>query len=326
MGYNRLVNARDRSGVERRTVLLLAGAVCGAMAWILLTRWGVVIHGHPAYAVLIGLTVVGTLAGVWRWNRRMPSPTTTSRGRQVLRTLGVLLALAWIAGLAWLRPFPAGATAMAAMTSDAKVSVAETATQITLTPETSRSTVGVFFQPGARVDARAYAAHLRPLAEAGHLVVIAKQPLGIAFLATGAFESAMESRGEIQRWVIAGHSLGGTVAAMEAADLHASQPGELGGLVLWGSYPASPIDDLTPGAALSISGSQDGLSTPADIDASRADLPADTAFEVIEGGSHAQFGDYGAQPGDGTPTISADQARAEISAATLAFVERLTSP
>lgn len=323
MGYNRLVNARDRSGVERRTVLLLAGAVCGAMVWILLTRWGVVVHGHPAYAVLIGLTLVGTLAWVWRWNRRPPVKAAPSRGRQVVRALGALLVLAWVAGLAWLRPFPAEATAMAAMTSDGQVAVSESATQIVLIPVGARSSVGVFFQPGARVDARAYAAHLRPVAAAGHVVVIAKQPLGIAFLATGAFESAMEARGEVQRWVIAGHSLGGTVAAMEAADPQARQPDQLGGLVLWGSYPANPVRDLIPGKVLSISGSKDGLTTPADIDASRADLPADTAFDVIEGGNHAQFGDYGPQPGDGTPTMSADQAREEISAATLTFVDSL---
>jgi hypothetical protein len=33
-------------------------------------------------------------------------------------------------------------------------------------------------------------------------------------------------------------------------------------------------------------------------------LPPGTIMQVIEGGNHAQFGNYGPQPGDGTATIS----------------------
>jgi pimeloyl-ACP methyl ester carboxylesterase len=56
---------------------------------------------------------------------------------------------------------------------------------------------------------RAYAAVLRPLADAGYTVVIPKQPLGIAFLATGAFESTRDAHPDIDSWVVGGHSLGG---------------------------------------------------------------------------------------------------------------------
>ena len=73
----------------------------------------------------------------------------------------------------------------------------------------------------------------------------------------------------------------------------------------------------------SVSGSRDGLATPAKIAASRADLPADAGFTVVDGASHAQFGSYGAQPGDGIPTISDEQARTLISEATLRFVAGL---
>ena len=77
------------------------------------------------------------------------------------------------------------------------------------------------------------------------------------------------------------------------------------------------------GAVLSISGSNDGLSTPAKIDASRADLPDTSTFTVIDGAVHAQFGSYGVQPGDGTPTISNDDARTQISAASVAYLDSL---
>jgi hypothetical protein len=77
------------------------------------------------------------------------------------------------------------------------------------------------------------------------------------------------------------------------------------GLVLWASYPAEN-DSLKNTAirVLSISASQDGLSTPAKIDASRDLLPDDAQFVTIPGGNHAGFGAYGVQEGDGTATIA----------------------
>jgi dienelactone hydrolase len=71
---------------------------------------------------------------------------------------------------------------------------------------------------------------------------------------------------------------------------------------------------------LSISGSADGLATPADIEASRTTLPGTTVFEVVDGANHAFFGDYGPQPGDGIPSITQDEARSIISRLSVAFV------
>jgi hypothetical protein len=65
------------------------------------------------------------------------------------------------------------------------------------------------------------------------------------------------------------------------------------------------------------------LSDPATILASRALLPADTAFLEIAGGNHAQFGDYGPQTGDNPATISANEQWDQIAAATLALLQRV---
>jgi hypothetical protein len=59
------------------------------------------------------------------------------------------------------------------------------------------------------------------------------------------------------------------------------------------------------------------------FDASRALLPADTTWVVIEGGNHAQFGDYGFQPGDNAAVISAVDQQALIVEATIAFLSTL---
>jgi pimeloyl-ACP methyl ester carboxylesterase len=305
------------------TIVAVVAALIGVavVLWASLTEWGGIVHGHPAYLVLLCLTLLGcVLFGLLAIRRR-------ARRRSTRRTVGrvvlVVLAIGWIAIIAWPRPHTAEEPALAAMQSDAAVTVSESATEIVLTPTGAQSPTGVFFQPGALVDARAYAAVLRPLAEHGHTVVITKQPLGIAFLALGAFDGAAASHPEVDGWVIAGHSLGGTVAAIEAdsADTAGSSPAI--GLMFYASYPATDISASLTIPVQSISGTRDGLSTPEKIAASRENLPADSVFTIIDGASHAQFGDYGAQAGDDVPKISHDEARRQISAASLTFVDSL---
>jgi pimeloyl-ACP methyl ester carboxylesterase len=295
----------------------IAGLV--VVAWVCLTEWGGVVHSHPAYAVLLMVTVVASIL----------TALLALRGRRhgAWRTTGLIvllvLAIGWLGLIGWLRPYTAVEPAVAAMVSDSRVTVTETPTQIVLAPARDGSGTGVFFQPGALVDPRAYAAHLRPLAEAGHTVVVPKQPLGIAFLAMNAFDDARGQFPEVDGWVLGGHSLGGTVAAMEAdaADSDAKAPAV--GLMLYASYPADDISGSLRIPVLSISGSRDGLATPDKIAASRDNLPSDAQFIQITGGSHAQFGSYGPQAGDNTPTISAADARTQISDASVQFVEGL---
>jgi hypothetical protein len=302
----------------------VAAAGVVVVLWCLVTAWPAVVHGHPAYAVVLVLTLVGSVLLGWRSLRPRPeNATPPATWRTVLRIVLLVAAAGWIALVVWLRPFSALEPALAAMASDAKVTVAEYPTQIVMAPTAAPKPTGVFFQPGAKVEARAYAAVLRPLAEAGYTVVIPKQPLGIGFLATTAFESTQGAYPGITRWVVGGHSLGGTVAAMDAEAHDAGSGGSVVGLLLYASYPATDMSSSLSSRVLSISASEDGLATPAKIDASKSTLPRSTQYVVIDGAVHAFFGDYGPQPGDGTPTISHDAARTQISKDTLGFLASL---
>ena len=93
------------------------------------------------------------------------------------------------------------------------------------------------------------------------------------------------------------------------------------GLFFWAAYPASS-DDLSSQtlAVASISASLDGLATPAKIDASRLLLPFSTAWVVIEGGNHAQFGWYGDQPGDNPALISREVQQQQAVESTLSLL------
>ena len=297
----------------------VAGLGLFVVAWCCATAWPAIVHGNLAYALMLTVTlVVSLLIGLSSFGERR-----RSRGWRLVGTiLAALVAVAWLGLVAWLRPFSALEPALTAMVSDTSVTVVETPGAIVMTPVEDVGSAGVFFQPGAKVEARAYAAVLRPLAVAGYTVVIPKQPLGIAFLAMGAFESAREANPQIAEWVVGGHSLGGTVAAMDAEDHGADEVAPVTGLLLYASYPASDMSTTLHGQVLSLSASEDGLATPADIETSRAHLPTDAQFVVIDGAVHAYFGDYGPQPGDGTPLIGQDEARTQISEQSLALVSR----
>ncbi|MDJ0349501.1 alpha/beta hydrolase [Cryobacterium sp. PH29-G1] len=302
-------------------VRVVAAAGVLVVAWACLTGWGAIVHGHPLYAVLLVATLLASALVGWRTVRPRPGRTTW---RRILRIALVVVSIAWIALMAWLRPFSADEPAVAAMDSDTSVTVAEDATRIVLTPTGVVSTTGVFFQPGAKVDARAYAAVLRPLAESGYTVIIPKQPLSIAFLAITTFDAARSDFPGITRWVVGGHSLGGTVAAIQADAGDSNPVAPVVGLLLYASYPANDISTSLTTPVLSISATNDGLATPEKIEASKQILPAESTFTVIDGAVHAFFGDYGPQPGDGTPAVSHDDARGQISRDTVAFVSKLS--
>jgi pimeloyl-ACP methyl ester carboxylesterase len=170
------------------------------------------------------------------------------------------------------------------------------------------------FYPGALVDPRAYLALLRPLAEQGHLVVVVKPPLNVALLAPAT--APLGADPALTGWAVGGHSLGGVAAARAVGDPRVR------GIFFWASYPASDLSDATV-RAISIFGEQDGLTTPADVEASRAWLPPDTVFTEVPGAGHAFFGDYGPQPGDGVPTTDRATAQRQIVDATARFVNDL---
>jgi dienelactone hydrolase len=155
------------------------------------------------------------------------------------------------------------------------------------------------------------------LAEQGYLVVVPKCPLDLELL---CIDAAGESITDNLPWAVGGHSLGGVAAAQ-----HLANGGEADGLVLWASYPLADLADRDDLAVASISGSEDGFSTPQDIADARDLLPAGTTATEIQGAIHAFFGDYGDQPGDGTPTISREDAQAQIIEATAELLAALSA-
>ena len=224
-----------------------------------------------------------------------------------------------LGGLVYFRPLTASSVAIGSMAGSPDVTVTDSATRIALRPAGAARTTGLVFYPGAKVDPRAYVPNLSPLAAAGYPVIILKLPYNFAFFDRNGAYRAMDADRQITRWAVGGHSLGGVVASSVAG----SNDTRVRGLLLWASWPNRSIADKTSLQVTSISGSNDGLATPAKIDAAKPKLPPDTRYVVIDGANHSFFGDYGLQSGDGTPTITRDQAQTQIRAASLDLLQRV---
>ncbi|MEU3643937.1 alpha/beta hydrolase [Lentzea sp. NPDC034063] len=260
---------------------------------LLLLGWGPLSSGHPVHLVLLAVVVaVGIAMALWR---RVPA------------WLAVVVAVLLVAPTVYLQPF--GATTI--------VMAENTATTAVLRPD-GPVRAGLVFHPGARVDHRAYFPLLRRVAAEGFLVVVVKEPVGIALLG-GDTAQVRRNHPDVPVWAVGGHSLGGVAAAQDVlAD------GSVRGLVLWASYPVDDLSTRENLTAWSISGERDGFTTPQDVAESRKLLPAGTHFEVVAGAVHAYFGDYGDQPGDGVPTRSRAEAQDRIVEHTVAALNDLS--
>lgn len=229
-----------------------------------------------------------------------------------------LIALAVLGFIGWASLIPAPMPeAMQAMNSTAQVKV-ETQNWLVFRPAQAPST-GFIFYPGGRVDARAYAPYAQAIAAQGYLVVIPPMPLNLAIFGVDKAAQVQAAFPEIKRWAIGGHSLGGSMAATFATQ----HPAQAQGLVFWASYPADGALANSAVKVVSISATRDGLATPDKIQASRANLPASTAWVVIDGGDHAQFGWYGDQPGDNPAQISRADQQAQTVKATVDLLKSL---
>lgn len=162
------------------------------------------------------------------------------------------------------------------------------------------SQVGLILYPGAKVEPEAYAYLAQELAKENLFIALPHMTLNMAIFDVSKANEIIHMYNDVD-WFVGGHSMGGAAAAMYAdQNIH-----QVNGLILLGAY-ASDNETLANSQlpVLSISGSNDGLSTPAKIEEKKVLLPDEADFVEIEGGNHAYFGVYGEQSGDNQADIS----------------------
>lgn len=183
----------------------------------------------------------------------------------------------------------------------------------------------LLFIPGGLVDPHAYLKTFLPFVKENNLSVIIPKVRGnLAITNINQTNKVMDHFDEFSSFILAGHSLGGTVAAYNAS----CDRSKISALVFMASYSTKDLHDLEIPVII-FRGSEDGLVKPSDITDNEKNVPpsiqvnkledlpskntaGNTINYTIEGGNHAQFGTYGKQKGDGKATISPEAQQNEF--------------
>ncbi|OHW62827.1 alpha/beta hydrolase family protein [Andreesenia angusta] len=160
--------------------------------------------------------------------------------------------------------------------------------KLTIFSSDEPSDKALIFYPGAKVEHTAYAPILSKLSEEGITCVLVEMPFNMAIFNYDAADEVFERVPYVEDWYIGGHSMGGAMASKYASE----NKDKVEGLILLGAYM---YGNYPPEKALTIYGSLNP-SVGEKIDYKENVV-------IIEGGNHAQFGNYGEQKGDLPATI-----------------------
>ena len=151
----------------------------------------------------------------------------------------------------------------------------------------------LIFYPGAKVEHIAYLPILQKISQISNITcILVKMPFNMAIFDVNAADEVIAQFPEIKHWYIGGHSMGGAMASSYASN----NQDKVQGLILLGAYV---YGDYPPDKSLTIYGT---------FNTSVADaINYSDNIVVIEGGNHAQFGNYGKQAGDPDATISSEE-------------------
>jgi hypothetical protein len=241
------------------------------------------------------------------------------------RTVGLaLIALVALMAIGWTwytQPQPLLPEATASLASTPEVTFANAGGHLEWAPAGATPTTGLIVYPGAKVPAAGYGPLAQSIAARGYLVVIAPMPFNFAIFGIAAADSVIAAHPEVTRWALAGHSLGGSMAAQYVAD-HASS---VAGLAFWASYAATNLCALDL-RVISIYGTLDAGAAKMSGPEAQASVPADAVFVAIEGGNHEQMGSYTGQPNDPPATIARAEQQRQVADATILMLEAISPP
>jgi len=210
--------------------------------------------------------------------------------------LAVFVVVAIVLGVFFFTYYHADETALLALESDDEVTVSETDYGYFFDGKSTENVL--IFYPGARVEETAYAPLLRRIAEMGADVCLVKMPLRFAIFGINKADDVVEKY-DYENWYIGGHSLGGAMAAKYAA----KHQDKIKGVLLLAAYS---VDTLGRDQKVVICyGDQDKIVNMKKIE-EIGRYALQYSVEVLPGGNHAQFGNYGFQRSDGTATVSAE--------------------
>ena len=208
--------------------------------------------------------------------------------------------------------YHADSTALEYLNGSDNVTVQKTSTGLFI--DGPGNETALIFYPGGKVEYTSYLPLMTDIASNGVDCYLVEMPLNIAFFGINAADEIINNT-NYSSYVIGGHSLGGIAASSYAHEHNVS------GLILLASYPTEEIN--VP--VLSIYGSNDGVLKLEDYNKSKSLIKGNFTELIINGGNHAQFGNYGIQSGDGIASISSINQQNQTATAIINFIFTLNS-
>jgi len=222
--------------------------------------------------------------------------------------IGLLLLIILLVGAFYIYAsdyYRADEVAIAVMQSDAITLVEDNF--IVLSPNTPGDTAIIFY-PGAKVEYFSYLPMMEKIMLSSNVTcILVKMPFNMAIFDSDAADKIINRFPDIENWYLAGHSMGGAMAS----DFASKNQDKIMGLLLFGAYIYGNYPEEN---ALTVYGSFN-TSVEEKINYTENII-------VIEGGNHAQFGNYGKQKGDPDATISSEEQQNIAVAAVPEFLEK----
>ncbi len=264
-----------------------------------------------AVAVVFGLCFL--LTGLIRKKQKKKLPLFL----HILISVGVGLLIFCVAGFCYLNiHYTAQEEALAVMSDSTDSTV--TAIDGGWFIDGAGQNTALIFYPGAKVDTKAYLPLMQEIATGGVDCFLLDLPMRMAIFDQNAADKIM-AKVEYPTVMVGGHSMGGMIAAGYAA----AHKDTVDGAVLLAAYPTKPLDKSL--GLLSVYGTEDKVLNRDAYENAKGYFPSNFTETVIDGGNHAQFGNYGAQKGDGEATITAKEQQSKTAYAVLQFAETLSN-
>ena len=159
----------------------------------------------------------------------------------------------------------------------------------------------VIFYPGGKVEYTAYLPLCTKLAEQGVDCFLVEMPFHLAVFGSNKADGIM-AKYSYENWYLAGHSLGGAMAANYVAE----NVDKVDGLIMLAAYPSKALvsEDLK---VLSVYGNKDEVINREKLKAGTEFVPEHYTEIGLGGANHAGFGNYGPQEGDGEASMEREK-------------------
>ena len=173
----------------------------------------------------------------------------------------------------------------------------------------------IIFYPGAKVEYTSYLPLFTDVASKGIDCYLVEMPFNLGFFGIDSADTIIKNS-SYKHYFMAGHSLGGAMAGVYVN----KTDNDIDGLIYLSSHSSVGID--VP--ILSIRGTNDGVINLKSYHESKPLIKNNFTEIIINGGNHAQFGNYGNQSGDGQANITAKNQQNQSVDAIMKFVDYYT--